>query len=278
MDNRVDLHIHTNFSDGLLSPGQLLEAVRQKQLAAFAVTDHDTIKGYEAIRELLADGDPKLVPGVELSVSYNRDDIHVLAYCFDPDHEVFNRALRDFQKNRNQRARRMVEKLNELGVQITFEQVEEGAVGTVIGRPHVAEAMARAKAVPSYESAFAKYIGDGKPAYVPKPNFSPSEAIDLIHKAGGVAILAHPMIENRIRHLEMFVDLGLDGIEVYHSFHNRGDVDRLKHLADRYRLLVSGGSDYHGREGRFGDIGSQKVPMECLDKIETRAQRRRESV
>lgn len=276
MDNRIDLHIHTNFSDGLLSPEQLIEAVRKKKLAAFAITDHDTLKGYQAIRVLLVEGDPKLVSGVELSVSFDQDDVHVLAYCFDPDHESFNQALRDFQKNRNQRARRMVEKLNDMGVQITFEQVEESAVGTVIGRPHVAEAITRAGAVPTYESAFARYIGDGKPAYVPKANFSPTEAIDLIHQAGGVAILAHPIIENRIRHLEMLVDLGLDGIEVFHPFHSRADVDRLKHLADRHRLLVSGGSDYHGREGRFGDIGSQKVPLECLEKIETAAQRRRE--
>ena len=226
MDNRIDLHIHTFFSDGLLSPEELLEAVRQKNLAAFAITDHDTLKGFQAVRELLAENDPKLVPGVELSVSYNRDDLHVLAYCFDPDHEGFNKALIDFQKNRNQRARRMVEKLNDMGVQITFEQVEEGAAGTVIGRPHVAEAMARTGAVPTYETAFARYIGDGKPAYVPKSNFSPPEAINLIHEAGGVAILAHPMIENRVRHLEMLVGLGLDGIEVYHSFHSRADVDR----------------------------------------------------
>ncbi len=276
MDNRIDLHIHTYFSDGLLSPEELLDTVRQKQLAAFAVTDHDTLKGYQAVRELLVKGDPKLVPGVELSVSYNGDDLHVLAYCFEPDHEAFNQALIDFQKNRNQRARRMVEKLNGMGLQITFEQVEEGAVGTVIGRPHVAEAMARTGAVPTYESAFAKYIGDGKPAFVPKSNFSPAEAIDLVHQAGGVAILAHPIIENRIKYLDMLVDLGLDGLEVFHSFHSRTDVDRLKHLADRHRLLVSGGSDFHGREGRFGDIGFQKVPIEYLEKIETAAQRRRE--
>jgi len=148
-------------------------------------------------------------------------------------------------------------------------------VGTVIGRPHVAEAMTRSGAVPTYETAFAKYIGDGKPAYVPKSNFTPVEAINLIHEAGGVAILAHPMIENNIRHLEMFVGLGLDGIEVYHSFHGRADVDRLKHLAERHRLLMSGGSDYHGREGRFGDIGSQKVPIKYLEMIETAAKRRR---
>jgi len=276
MTEYIDLHMHTDYSDGLASPEELLALVRQSDITAFSVTDHDTLDGYRAVKELLRNGTPELIPGVELSVRHEKADIHILAYLFDPDNAELNAALGEFQKRRNDRARLMVEKLNGFKLEITFAEVKEASGHGVIGRPHVAGVLFENDQVPTYQSAFDKYIGNGKPAYVPKENFTPSEAIKAIHAAGGLAILAHPQIDETYRYLEMLVGLGLDGIEAYHSAHTQQSIDRFKHLAERYRLAVSGGSDFHGRMERHGAIGSQHVPATYLAALKQRAKARKD--
>ena len=275
MARYIDLHMHTNLSDGVLSPEELLELVRDKNLKAFSVTDHDNLEGFLAVKKLLKKDDPELIPGVELSVSDKGGDLHILAYCFNPDDVFFNRTINDFKTNRNQRGRLIVQKLNELGINVTYEDVSKCAGDAAVGRPHVAMAMLERGYVNSYEEAFARYIGNNKPAYVPKMNMTPVDAINLIHKAGGIAVLAHPMIDNAFRYIETLVGQGLDGIEIYHPSNNQGDSDRLKQAAERFRLVVTGGSDYHGQENRFGMIGSQKVPAELLVKFKEKCQQRR---
>jgi len=276
MKRFIDLHMHTTFSDGLASPEKVLAMVRERELTAFAVTDHDTIAGYRQMLTLLQDGDPELITGLELSVTYEKQDLHMLAYLFDPDNERLNEALDRFCEHRDHRGRLIVEKLNGMGVDISYDAVEATANGAAIGRPHIAQTMHEHKTVSSYQRAFDQYIGNGKPAYIPKANFSPAEAIDVIHEAGGVAVLAHPQIDETHRHLEMLVGLGLDGIEVRHSAHRQRSIDQFKHFAERFRLVMTGGSDYHGREGRFGAIGSQHVPEEYLVRLKERAKSRKD--
>jgi len=275
VNSRIDLHTHTIYSDGLLTPSELLNMVRSKNLRAFSVTDHDTIEGCLAMRDILTEDDPELVPGIELSVSNEGADLHLLAYYFDMENSGLKNILISFCEKRNQRARRMVEKLSDIGLEISFDQVEKFAKGAVIGRPHIAETLARNSAVRNYEEAFSKYIGDGKPAFVPKENLGPAEAIKLVHEAGGVAVIAHPMLSNNDRHIEMMAGLGVDGIEAVHPFHNASDVRMLLEIAKRFRLIVTGGSDFHGREGRHGSVGSQKVPGEWLDPLKEIANRRK---
>lgn len=265
MTTFIDLHMHTTCSDGLLTPDALLQNVRKSGVAAFAVTDHDDINGYRAIKSLLTAGDAELVPGVELSVSVGTDDVHMLAYLFDPDNRDFTAALAHFKEKRNQRGRQIVEKLQQLGLDIPFAAVEETARGAVIGRPHIAETLSRLKLVSGYQEAFDRYIKKDGPAYVPKAFFEPGEAIRMVHQAGGLTVLAHPMIDNMLRHLDTLMGLGLDGLEVRHPNHSPSDVERLTQIADRNKLLRSGGSDFHGREGRHGHVGSQRVPIEFLD-------------
>ena len=159
-----------------------------------------------------------------------------------------------------------------MGMDISYEDVEKQSGGTVIGRPHVARAMFEKGATRYYEEAFGKYIGSNGPAYVPKKNFTPEEAINLTHEAGGLAVLAHPAIDDKESFLQMLVDLGLDGIEVYHPSHKQSHIDRYKHLADKYRLVMTGGSDFHGANGRYDVIGSQKVPYEYLENMKARIQ------
>lgn len=267
--------MHTNHSDGTTSAAELLEIVRAKKLSAFSVTDHDTLAGYWAIRSLISEDDPELIPGLELSITADGGDLHLLAYLFDPDNEPLKAALDRFRERRNHRARLIVQRLNELNIDISFEEVQNVAGEATIGRPHIADTMVRSKAVGSYEEAFEKYIRNSGPAYVAKMSFIPEEAISLVHRAGGVTVLAHPILDNTARHVEMLAGLGLDGIEIYHPVHKQSDIKRLKHLAERYRLLVSGGSDFHGRSTMYGMVGSQNVPEELLDNLKQRAAQKR---
>jgi predicted metal-dependent phosphoesterase TrpH len=273
MGQYIDLHVHTCFSDGTSTVRELLDHVRNNHLAAFAVTDHDTLEGYRAVRQIMIEGDPEIVSGVELSATLDDDDLHLLAYLVDADNDNLTAALEHFRQHRSDRGRHMVDKLNSLGVDITFQDVVRQADGAVIGRPHVARAMFEKKAVARYEEAFEKYIRTNGPAYVPKANFSPEEAIDLIHNAGGLAVLAHPGIEGKEQYLEMLLDLGLDGLEVYHPAHSARDIDRFKHLAEKYHLAPTGGSDFHGQSQRYDTIGIQKVPYKYLKTLKSKKKR-----
>lgn len=275
MRRYIDLHMHTNISDGTKTPSELLNIVRKSNIEVFSVTDHDTIDGYFEVKRLLTGEDPILISGLEISTYYEGQDMHILAYLFDPDHKPLQTALKEFQEHRNSRGKKIVDKLNEMGVGITFDDVMREANDSVVGRPHIAEAMMKGGHVSYFEEAFEKYIGNKAPAYVKKKNFTPEEAIALIHQAGGIAVLAHPMIDNNDRHIEQLLGVGLDGIEVYHSSHKQPQVDRLLHLAERFRIVATGGSDYHGRTDSHGYVGSQKVPYRLYEKlVETKEKRR----
>lgn len=264
----VDLHIHSNHSDGAYTVAQVLEAVRKENLAAFSIADHDTLTGYREARQLVADEDPELVCGLELSVSIDSDDVHILAYYCDEDNARLQSALEHFNSQRNLRGGLIVEKLNGLGVPVSYQEVQEIAGFAAIARPHIAEAILRVGAVSLYEDAFRRYLANGGPAWVPKTRFTPEEAVALIHHSGGVAVLAHPIIDRAYRHLDLLTSLGLDGIELYHPMHSQSDMDYLSESARCSRLLVTGGSDFHGRNDRCAPIGSQRVPAECWHALE----------
>jgi predicted metal-dependent phosphoesterase TrpH len=267
MKARVDLHLHTTCSDGVKTPDEVVEMVRRRSLAAFAIADHDSVEGYWAAEELIGADDPELIPAVELSCSGKDVDLHMLGYCFDPSSQVLAEALVEFRKRRNQRGLQMVEKLGELGVDISYDDVLRCAGAAPVGRPHVAQALFEAGVVDNYDMAFHKYIGDHGPAYVPKVNMHPADAIGIIHRSGGVAVLAHPMINHVYDHLKMLVEAGLDGLEAWHPEHKISDTDRLKHMAEKHSLLVTGGSDYHGRPGRYGTVGSEPVRAEVAERL-----------
>ena len=268
----IDLHLHTTCSDGLYTPSELLQAVRSTRVIAFAVTDHDTIEGYREVKKLLTGDDPELIPGVELSVLIGERDLHLLAYEFDPDNLELNDALARFREKRNQRGALMVQKLNQQGVAIDFKTVEEVAGGSAIGRPHIAQALFDLGITSHFEEAFHKYIGNACPAYVPKSMLSPDEAIELVHQAGGVAVVAHPFIDDMYVHVERLAAQGLDGVEVYHYAHSRQQRNQLRKLARRLKLIQTGGSDFHGRSYRESQIGAQEVPESILVELHKRAE------
>jgi len=274
MEPRIDLHIHSTFSDGSKEPDEILNLVRKKKLAAFAIADHDNIGAYFEVKKLLKDGDPEAVPGMELSAGRGGEDLHILGYYMDVDSEILSRELKRFQEIRNRRGARMLKELKKLGIDIPFEMVEEIAGRSAIGRPHVARAMVRIGAIKNMDEAFVKYIGLEGPAYVPKANLSPRQAIELIHEAGGLAFLAHPRIAGAFRYIDELVGYGLDGIEVYHPHHYSNHVRMYAGIVKKKSILASGGSDYHGRQGRYGTIGSQPVPYKFLEAMKNKIKNR----
>ena len=266
---RVDLHAHTFFSDGLLSPEALVERALAKGLAALAVTDHDSVEALPRARAAAATH-LELVPGIELSSAMDGLDLHILGYYLDPEYPPLRQRLERFQDERRERAVRMMQLLDELGAPLDPDSVFDLAGPGVVGRPHVAGALLKAGHVASMDEAFKRYLGPNGAAFVPRPAFHPSEAIALIHEAEGVSVLAHAgaMMPDAV--IERLRSAGLRGIEVWHPQHNPATVRRYRALAERLSLLETGGSDYHGHP-RGADLGDMHVPVAVLDPLKAAA-------
>ncbi|MFI5370993.1 MAG: PHP domain-containing protein [Candidatus Eisenbacteria bacterium] len=266
---RVDLHAHTFFSDGLLSPEDLVARALDKHLLALAVTDHDTVEALPRARAA-ATAQIELVPGIELSSATDGVDLHILGYYLDPEHPRLRTRLERFQDERRQRAVLMMQRLNDLGATLDPDEVFDLAGPGVVGRPHVAGALLRAGHVSSMDEAFKRYLGPQGAAYVPRPAFRPEEAIALIHEADGVSVLAHPGASLPDSLLERLVAAGLRGVEVWHPQHNAATIRRYRALASRLGLLETGGSDFHGHP-RGADLGDLGVPAAVLDPLKAAA-------
>ncbi len=263
----VDLHIHTNASDGLFTPSEIVENSLKLGLQAIAITDHDTVDGYIEADRMVDAKVMEVVPGVELSSNHKGSDIHILGYYIDHQNPEFVKKILKFRQSRYERGESMVARLNELGLNLSMDTVKTIAGDSSLGRPHVADALLREEFVQTYDEAFARYLGYHAPAYVPKRVLTSPQAIDLIHLIRGVAVLAHP---GTLRHDEFISDLlemGLDGIEAYHSQHNRNDVTRYKNMAQKLGIIYTGGSDCHGPRKGKSLIGTQRVPYSVLVKL-----------
>jgi predicted metal-dependent phosphoesterase TrpH len=256
----ADLHLHTNCSDGALSPAELVHTVADAGLRAMSITDHDTLAGWEEGRQAADDAGITLVPGVELSVSVDGHEVHLLAYGIDPDHDGLNDHLDAFMQARVERAEAIVDRLQSLGVGVGMDDVrKEAGEAAALGRPHVAAALVSAGASGSIDAAFRDYLGTDAPAYVSKPDVPVAEVLDLVHDAGGIGVLAHPGQWTPTSRIRTLIDRGLDGIEIVHPSHESYLVSYYERMANGRGLLATGGSDYHGtrpgdddRLGRFG--------------------------
>lgn len=270
-NGRADLHLHTTFSDGALSPEELVKKAHAAGLTTIAITDHDNVAALDEAVEGGKSVDIDVVAGLELSVTMGEKDIHVLAYFFDHKNQTLLDYLTFFRHERLKRAERIVEKLNKINVQIDMEDVlEQAGVGSV-GRPHIANAMVEQGFIDSYHEAFSKYIGVGGPAYEKKYQLSPKEAFQLISKSGGLSFLAHPGKYTTEVELSELIKAGLDGIEVVHPSHHKELQAFYRSVVDQYFLLESGGSDYHG--GKKNDeyaFGSFWVPLQIVDAMRKR--------
>jgi predicted metal-dependent phosphoesterase TrpH len=264
---RIDLHIHTTASDSLLTPTEAVEIAKKCGLSAISITDHDSISGFPEAKEKGDELEIEIISGVELSVAYMGDDFHLLGYLIDYENPEFLKKINSFRQERSIRGEKMVEKLNELGIDLRVETVKAIAGNSSVGRPHLADALVKEEFVHTYEEAFARYLGYHAPAYVPKKFLTPQEGIDLVHLVRGVAVLAHPGTSRSQHAIYDFMEMGLDGIEAYHSQHDRNLTTHYVNLAKKLGLIYTGGSDCHGRRKGKVLIGTVEVPYRCLEML-----------
>lgn len=273
----LDLHLHTHFSDGTLSPRELVEEAHRAGLNLISVTDHDHVGGIAEAQEAAGPLGMAVIPGVEINTNHEGHEVHILGYFLDTRHPELQTTLAEQRRGRQERTRRMVKKLQEKGLPISLSDVEgRPELDSTLGRPHVAAALVRAGCVSSVEEAFQRYLGSRCPGYIPQLGMTVDQAIALIRRAGGLAVLAHPGLwrANGDR-VGWLVSLGLGGLEVYYPKHSTEQQARYHELAEQYGLIMTGSSDYHGPvEHSAGPIGGTPVPPEVEERFRALARER----
>lgn len=259
----VDLHMHSTASDGARTPQEVVDAAVAAGLAAIALTDHDTIDGLAAAQTAGEQRGVRVVAGVELSAVEGAAETHVLGLHLSNIPAIESR-LEQLREMRHTRAARIVERLNTLGVPISLDAVLQHSAGGAVGRPHVARALVAAGHATDFKQAFERYLGNGRAAYVPKDKLPIEDAIEVIHSAGGIAVLAHPGSLGTRERIAVLADAGLDGVEVLHPSHSWEDSQRLDALAAEFTLVRSGGSDWHGTTETSRSLGMMRVPAQWL--------------
>lgn len=274
-DAPCDLHVHSYYSDGMLSPGELVNRAGAAGLAVVAVADHDTLAGQGEAIEAGRLAGVEVVTAVEFSLIEDDRDVHLLGYLFDPENEELVAALAGLATARNERARAMVEKIREAGVPLSFESVAALATRGTVGRPHVARALLDMGAIGSFNEAFSRFIGANGPAFVPKRVLSLGEVVSLVTRAGGVTVWAHPgrLVSDEAL-LGRMVAAGVRGLEATHPNHS-GPVETLiSETAAGSGLVATGGSDFHFAEAMKADIGESTVPYSVVEALREAAGRR----
>lgn len=277
----IDLHVHSTASDGTLTPAEVVDHALAVGLSAFALTDHDTLRGIPEAKERAAyhkkQGHPiEVYSGIEISAGYKNRDIHILGLLVDETNELLQRALSSFLENRDRRNDKILERFAALGITLTRKDLLEDAPDSVITRAHFARALMKKGIVSSVQEAFETYLGDDGPCYVAREYMSPEQAIRVIKKAGGVPVLAHPLLYH-LPHEELFALIerlskaGLAGIEVYYSANRGQDEVNVKALASHFGLIATGGSDFHGANKPSIELGSGKgnlkIPYSVLEHV-----------
>lgn len=265
---KADIHIHTTYSDGTYTPEEAVKAAKENGLSAIAITDHDITDGIMPALKYGAKVGLEVIPGIELSCEYNSTEIHILGYYINWENSWLQGKLKVFQRARERRAYYILNKLKEVGVEIDeqmlFSQTNSGS----ISRMHFARCLIEMGEVKSLREAFQKYLIEGKPAFVKKLRVTPEEALNMIHRVGGVSVLAHPVFggghKNFIKKLKR---LGLSGIEVYHSSQSPNQIKKFLKIAEDLELIITGGTDSHGSKEEENPIGSIKIDYSFIDKL-----------
>lgn len=263
----ADLHLHTLFSDGTFTPEELAQRGGHAGLMAMALTDHDTTEGCPRMAAACESLGIEFIPGAELTAEHNDNEVHLLGYFLDIQHPRLLAEIKRFQNVRQNRIREMAAKLNQLNVPLRAETVFELANCHSPGRPHVARAMVQEGLCESLEEAFERFLKKGRPAWVPKHKIFALDAIELIHEAGGLAVMAHPGLNRNDDVIPELARLGLDGLECFHTKHTPSASERYLQLAGRLKLAVTGGSDCHGFSKGKPLIGGVKLPIVYLEKL-----------
>ncbi|MDF2821790.1 MAG: hypothetical protein K0R15_2231 [Clostridiales bacterium] len=272
----VDLHVHSTASDGTLSPVEVVQLAKKVGLSSFALTDHDTVSGVAAAIEEGNRIGVEVISGIEFSTDYYNTDVHILGLFVDHTNKEFLHQLIDIQDSRENRNYKMIEKLNELGYEITFQELIQHASDTIVTRAHFARVLIDKGYAKTNNEVFDTIIGKGCPAYIPRAKVTPKLAIDLIKLAGGVSVLAHPMIyglnSEQLNELVAYLKgIGLEGIEALYGLNSEVEESDSRRLARIYDLKMTGGSDYHGKNKSSIELGTGKgnlrVSSELLETL-----------
>ncbi|MBA4496081.1 PHP domain-containing protein [Paenactinomyces guangxiensis] len=248
-----DLHLHTTASDGLFTPSEIVKRAKQIGLQTIAITDHDSLSGIAEAVETGKKLKITVIPGVEISTRWKGKNIDILGYNIR-DCEQLHQALSPYWEARLRRAEKIIQRFCALNMPITLEEVRKWSGNNLIARPHIAQAIVSKGYVNTIQEVFNHYLADGKPASVDKKELALQDGIKLIHEAGGIAVLAHPVYVKDISLVEEMIREGIEGIEVWHRNHSKRDAKAFIRLADKYDLIVTGGSDFHVEEHRMGQF------------------------
>ncbi len=271
----ADLHLHTMFSDGTFTPEELVLRAQNVGLACIALTDHDSVEGCDRAAAACAAVKMDFISGAELTAEHKDTEVHILGYFLDTKNPTLLKRIGEFQSVRQSRIREMVAALNKLGIPLKAESVFALANCKSPGRPHVARALVKEKLIGNLDEAFEKYLKKGRPAWVPKTKMSALEGVELIHQAGGLAVMAHPGLNRTDDIIPDLVKAGLDGIECFHTKHSTVMSERYLEIAEKYNLLVTGGSDCHGFSKKQPLIGTVKLPYEHVEKLKEKVAQRK---
>jgi predicted metal-dependent phosphoesterase TrpH len=269
----TELHCHTLASDGLLTPSELVELAHLRDIHVLAITDHDTVAAHDEAAAACLPHNIVFIPGIEISSLAAQGEVHMLGYGVAPTDPDTRQRIQALRNVRDSRAKGMVTKLHALGIPVSYERVKQIAGDAMVGRPHVARALLEGNWVASRQQAFDEYLAEGKPAFVPHTGLTPIEAVELIHQAGGVAVMAHPGLfaGDADRLLDELVQHGLDGVEVYYPLHNPEQTRKYAAFAQAHQLLVTGGSDFHGLVGdQEASLGSIHLPVGSVEALTQR--------
>jgi predicted metal-dependent phosphoesterase TrpH len=278
-DHIIDLHSHTTYSDGSASPHELVMLASEAGALALAITDHDTVAGLAEGRAAAQAAGIEFIDGIEISAEYSPGTMHILGYYIDAESEALLSTLEELRDARDNRNPKIASRLQALGIDISYDEVQALAGNEVVGRPHFARVLLEKGYVESIQDAFNRFLGKGAAAYEEKKRLSPDESIELIHRAGGVAVLAHPYqlklsAADTDAMLGKLAGMGLDGVEAIYSRHSKTDRDIYSEMAARHGLLVTGGSDYHGTYkpdiSIVTGLGDLRVPYTLLEEVRKR--------
>jgi predicted metal-dependent phosphoesterase TrpH len=266
----TDLHLHTTFSDGTYSPEELASEARRVNLVAVALTDHDTVEGCARMREACGAAGIEFIPATELTAEINGIELHMLGYFLDVANERLLREMTRFQKGRHERIREIVARLRKLQVPLEEDEVFALANCKSPGRPHVARALIQRKVCASLDEAFERFLKKNRPGWVPKEKICATEALRMIHEAGGLAVLAHPGLARSEEAIPALIEAGMDGLECFHTRHSASASEYYIGVAEQHDLLVTGGSDCHGMNKGKPLIGTIKLPYEYVRLLKER--------
>lgn len=276
---KIDLHIHTNYSDGTLTPEELVDSAIEVGLDTIAITDHDNVAAYYVAKKYVEENGKQLriIPGIEINTFYKKQEIHVLGYFMDFENQEFKAMIEKQRKARKVQAQEIAKRLKKIGLNVSYEDIKKCVIENgSIGRPHIAKAITQKGGTSSITEAYNKYIHDGTSVYVQRKTVTPHEAVEIIYDAGGIPVIAHPCdVENAEELIEELISYGLRGVEAYHRKHTPAMIEYFCSIAEKYDLVITGGSDFHSPSLYTGQsfLGKNFVPPKVFEELELEKKR-----